>query len=602
MTGPIIERLDGPGVPDDIKGQPWIGADGVVYADVAPYMREIAAVYSKWVEDQRLVPGGADRGGGMFDRNAYVPPENVFEQMRIARRAVENDDVVGEVADVTEGLAVNDVHFEAEERDDAEVFNQWAAVVDLDSYVRTAWRSLLSDSQVVTAAWWGYRTFKLRGRVAPPRDDDGIVELEKGLPKQGEKRKRTVADVYCPLALTTLDSTKVIPVGNLMFGMEQLAWSATEAEVRAFRQFEDDGIGDALIARLFVGVYRPGSDEERRRLVKMGVNPDALLLLNPGMVWRKTLTRPHHQPWADVRLKRTFRWLDLKQQLMSSDRVSLIGNANYILLIKKGTDDHPADQTEVDALNASYQHIAKLPVMIGDHRLSIEIVTPKLDMTLNPERYDAIDARLFSTTLMALVAPGRSANGDRAGSMGKAIARGLQNRRKLIRRDIESNIARRIVEHPVNEGKFKGNEPNLVFGPRNLNLESDSGALSSIQFLLARGDLSRRTALEEAGDFDMDTEAQRRTEEREHYDHIFQSSTPHDSPDNQPFGAQGGAKGPGGNALPPGQGGGGRPPGGRKPSTTPRSRAPRAEAASAKPAKTTKRAAKKTAKKESSDD
>jgi hypothetical protein len=71
-----------------------------------------------------------------------------------------------------------------------------------------------------------------------------------------------------------------------------------------------------------------------------------------------------------VRLKSVFPLLDLKQQLMEADRVTLVGAANFILLVRQGTKEEPATQEEIDNLKENFKVVAKLPVVVGDHRLS----------------------------------------------------------------------------------------------------------------------------------------------------------------------------------------------------------------------------------------
>ena len=56
----------------------------------------------------------------------------------------------------------------------------------------------------------------------------------------------------------------------------------------------------------------------------------------------RSLTKPDYERFAEIRLKSLFAILDLKRQLMAADRASLIGAANYILLIRKGEKDAPA--------------------------------------------------------------------------------------------------------------------------------------------------------------------------------------------------------------------------------------------------------------------
>lgn len=558
-----------------LAGQPWIGAGGVTFEDVRPFASEIAQKLAIWTQDQRLT-SGLMGGMSMLDRNAYVPPDNIFEQMRLAQRAVENDDVVGAVADGTEAMALRGVKWESTNLDDADVYNQWSARVNLDFFIRAAWRELISNSQYVGAKWWGFADFKVRGTGAPQmekvEDPNGVLppsfrpvrNPEDGTIKKGQRRKKQYLGVYCPTALTILDSTKVLPLGSMMFGMERLVWAANADEMKVWQQIETQMPGaraaDPIMANFFTRQYTP-SQAERDMIRKLdtGINPDRLLEMNPAYVWRHTLTRPHYKPWADIRMKRVFRFLDIKQQLLSADRVALVGNANYILLVKKGEKDNPATQEELDELNANFNYVAKLPVIIGDHTLSIEIITPKQDMVLNREKYAVTNESIRDSLLATFTFDVGQERGS-APLTGRMIARGLDNRRHGMKRDFEEQFGRGIALHPFNAGKFEY-DPNLAFTPRNMNLDTDQALMQILVAVFQRGDLSRKTMLEEIG-YDEEAEARYREMEALWFDPIFKSATPFNAPGNNPFSPDGGPGNDGGNTLPPGAGGGGRPPGG----------------------------------------
>lgn len=556
-----------------LKGQPWIGAGGVTFDDVRPFASEIAQKLAVWTEDMKL-KGGGPGGTSMLDRNSYVPPDNIFDQMRMAQRAVENDDIAGAVADGTEALALRGIKWESTNLDDADIFNQWSARVNLDGFIRAAWRELLSASQYIGAKWWGFADFRVRGTGAPQmikqesdlpgqpptftpdRNDDGSL-------KKGQKRKKEYKGVYCPMALTILDSTKVLPLGSMMFGMERLVWTASAEEMKVWQSIASGTPGarmaDPIMANFFTRQYQP-SDAERDMIRKLdtGINPDFLLEMNPAYVWRHTLTRPHYKPWADIRMKRVFRFLDMKQQLMAADRVSLVGNANYILLVKKGEKDNPANQDELDELNANFSYVAKLPVIIGDHTLSIEIITPKADHTLERDKYAVVNESIRDS-LLSTFAFNQGEERGAAPLTGRMIARGLDNRRHGLRRDFEENLGRAITDHPFNDGKFE-QDPNLAFMPRNINLDTDQALLQALIAVSQRGDLSRKTLLEELG-YDEETEAQYREMEALWYDPIFKTASVPGA--SNPFAPNNGLPGNSGGAeLPPGAGGGGRPPGG----------------------------------------
>lgn len=554
----------------------WVNATGdVTDDDVLPKVREIASALQTWVNEPRRA-----RHSSMFDRKAYVAPDNIFEQMRIARKAVEDDDIVGGAAEVTEGLVFQGIKWEGEESDVVDVFNQISRDLDLDSIMRAAYREEFTYSQFVMASWWSRKTYRVRGynppkeqtleaktdpatgvvTYEPPRDKD-TNQPEK--PERRGTRRRQEFSLYVPTRLTILDSARVVPVGHNLWGAERLAWQATQTEMKVWEELSDF-TDDLTMSTLVIGKYTPPKDEEIE-LVRLGVDTKNLLELNPERVWRHTMTRPSYQKWADLRLKGVFRLLDLKAQLMEADRVNLVGAANYILLVKKGSKDEPAYPEEISNLKEGMTVLAKLPVIISDHRLEIEIITPKLDMTLQGEKYDTLDRRIMQRLLGALTLGSSGQRNESTLTIGRMIARMLENRRHMLKRFIEREVARRIMD--VNKGvaKFE-EEPNLVYTPRNVQLDSDQQIVQAIVAANARGDLSRHSFLEFFG-FDEEVEAQWKLHEEESgLDDIFQTHTPFDSPLNGnaggmppgAFGAQGGRPTGGGaptkNAAQPGKG------------------------------------------------
>ena len=542
------------GVPHRGEQPSYVNMSGLDDALVSGKMREVASQITRWVEDTRGTKGRSS----LFDRSAYQAPDNPFNQMKIARSAMANDDVVSGGAEVTEGLIFQGLKWESEEADDADVFNQISKTLDLDSYVRQAYRELFTCSQVVTASWWGWKTYKVRGRSNPeelPLDEQtdpttGVVSYneprdEKTLrPKKrpkGTKRKKEYR-VWGPLALTVLDSTKVVPVGNLMWGKERLAWQASKSEMTAF-----DENADATMETLFLGRYIPpeGSLEEKE-LMDLGVDTKRLLELNPMYVWRHCVTRANYQRFPEIRLKSVFKLLDLKQQLMEADRVSLIGAANYILLVKKGTDKEPAYPEEIANLKENFDVVAKLPVIISDHRLEIEIIVPSQDYTLDKEKYDLLDARILARILGATSISSSGQRNENSLSIARGIARQLETKRHMLKRALEHHVAEAVVEHPFNVKAGKPlfeDEPNLAFTPRNVQLDNDSQIVQAVMALRTQKEISRETILEYFG-FDQAVEAQRREfEEASGLDDVFQTAVP--------FDGQGGGGNAGGTPPPP---------------------------------------------------
>jgi hypothetical protein len=578
--------------PSDLRGeQPsYVNMSGLDDALVAGKMREVASQISRWVEDTR----GTNGRSSLFDRSAYQAPDNVYNQMKIARQAMANDDVVSGAAEVTEGLIFQGVKWESENPDDADIFNQISKTLDLDSYIRQAYRELFTCSQVITASWWGWKTYKVRGRSNPeelplekkvdpttgvesyeePRDEKTLRPKKR--PK-GVKRKKEYR-VWAPVALTVLDSTKVVPVGNLMWGQERLAWQASKAEMDAFEQGSDPTMETLFLGRYVV----PERSAEEKELLALGVDPKRLMELNPMYVWRHCVTKANYQRFPEVRLKSVFKLLDLKQQLMEADRVSLIGAANYILLVKKGTKEDPAYPEEIANLRENFDVVAKLPVIISDHRLEIEIIVPSQDYTLDKEKYDLLDARILSRLLGATSISSSGQRNENSLSIARGIARQLETKRHMLKRSLEHRIAHSVTEHPFNGGgdfatkkPLFEDEPNLAFTPRNVQLDNDNQIVQAVMALRTQKEISRESILEYFG-FDQAVEAQRREfEEESGLDAVFGTQVP--------FDGQGGGGNAGGTPPPPpasvSGAQGGRPTGGGSPTkdatkARPRNRTP----------------------------
>lgn len=475
-------------------------ATGTIAQD--PQMREIAAKLSRWVDNARAANGRTS----MFDRGMFTPPDNPYDEMRAARNALKYDATVAGVAETTEAYAFQGVKWESSNSDDADVFNQLARDQNLDAVIRSAWREEFSCGQFVAVKLWGERTYQVRGST-----------------KGGNKRKKNYK-VWAPLQVRILDSAKIVPVGVGPLGGEMLAWQATGAEIGSYQQaYSGDSI-DPLMTTLFQGTYEPGIDEQED-LTAIGVNPTRLLVMNPNYVFRHTLTKPDYERFAEIRLKSVFALLDLKRQLMQSDRAALIGAANYILLIRKGGKDEPALPEEMQNLRENYNFIAKMPVIISDHRLSIDIIAPKTDFVLQGEKYEVLDSRILSRLLGTLTIGGRGQRNETQETLSGAVARVMENRRHMLKRTIELHMARAVVEHPRNAGLFES-EPNLVYTPRNIALALDPSYVAGLLSLRTQREISRETILEYFG-LDQATEAQRMEMEEEMFDEIFKTAIPY---------------------------------------------------------------------------
>lgn len=525
-----------------------------VYRSMQDQDGDLLRALSGWVQSTRLMAfnegPGSSRNGGIFARDRYVSPSGFFEQMRLAYTALESDDIVAGVEESTESLAFSGISMYADDEDEEDVYNQIAANIDLDSRLREIWRELFAVSQCYVGVWWGQQSFKVRGTT-----------------KSGVQRKKTISCV-APEGLTLLDPLKIVPVGLPMFGQDQLAYIATREENERFGEIVIDptdprfGIRsrDAIVERFVVQRYTPDRIEALE-LAALGVNPNMLWLLNPNNVFRHTLTKPGYARLAPIRMRSVFELLDMKQQLRQMERAHLIGGTNFIVLITKGSDQLPAQPKEIANLQSMVKTVARVPILVGDHRLHVEIVTPKLDATLRAERHNTIDsrmsARLYQMFMLGNYAAG--AGGDDSVKLVKVIARGMESRRHMIRRSLEKHVFKPLYE---NNDQFT-TPPKLQFHPRSIALDFDASYASFLFDLRQANELSRETILRQ---FDMDQsfEAGLRKREKEEYDDIFKTQVPFSTPNPM---APGGQPGDEEQPLPRDNGGGRRNGGGAAPGT-----------------------------------
>lgn len=517
-----------------------INTTAVETADIAgalaqdPQYKHIADALGGWVERSRTdqgSPGGRRRRvGGLLERDRWLTPDHTFGKIRLAREAMK-DDIVGNAADGTEAFALAKMGIYTDDQDEEDVWNQWAGDINLDDQLRKAWRIMFSDSQYAAITWWAPRSYKVRGTT-----------------DKGNERRKKFDNLVVPVGWSYLDTAKVVPIGNLFFGQERLAYAPSVMEAMRIERIlhkrdkpglnfpthvrqgkrlmrvpdmalKDLEIEDPLIEQLIVGRYYPDM-EEWRLLQEDGVDPTFLYEMRPEMAHRHCLTRPDFQRFADVRLESIFEWLDMKAQLRQMDRVSLIGGSHYLILVSIGSEKEPGQQTEIDAFRAQAFTIATVPIIVGDHRLKIEIITPKQDHTLAREKYDTINSAIFERVWSSFHHD--VSRTEDPVKTAKVIAKNLESRRLMLRRTIEREIIDRM--RTLNPDKFTG-RAKLVFTPSVISLAFDPAFASFLLDLRASNEVSRNTAL---GSFDIDQgdEARMRKREETTYDKVFKTIAP----------------------------------------------------------------------------
>lgn len=473
-----------------------------------PQFRALA----QWIED---VAPPSRRQNSIWKRDKFVTPSAIYEQMGLAYDALD-DDVISNVAEMSESLAFQKIEFESDDKDVQDVWDQIGRDLNLDAWLRAAWRELFTVSQFYGVKYWGQKTYRIRGK--------------------GEQRKRRKeVTMWVPIALGFLDPTRVVPVRVDPFGNSRLAWIANESDISRWTNVQEGTQTDELVDSLFTGKYEP-TQKEKSDLQKMGVPTNNLMLLNPEMVFRHTLTKSPFERFAKVRMKSLFPLLDIKHQLREMDRAWLLGGVNFILLVRRGTDTKPATRTEVAQTTQEMRAQSSSPVIVSDHRIEIEIITPDIEHVLNADKWNMIDRKIMMN-LWGMFESG-DGNRDTALTIGRVIARGLASRRHMLRRTLEKELIRSTIDHPFNPSVEK-NYPSMEFTPRRIELEFDAEIATLTMELRDRGDLSRETTLAEFG-YDQDIEAHRREHEDEAYKDVFKPvNVPFDSPDKTTPGGSG---------------------------------------------------------------
>lgn len=490
------------------------------------------------------------RRGGLLDRDRFMTPGSTFDQIRTARSALD-DDVVDGVADLTEALAFKKVGFFCEDEDEENAWNQWAATVNLDGLLRSAWRTYYTDSHVVFAIWWGRKSYKVDGRT-----------------RRGNSRRK-VFDLAVPLAIDTWDTLKVTPVGDLLFGRERLAYIATMGEAQAFDEIlgrqaqlqrslprpgpglprtlpvrwdDEPSLDDDVVNRLIVGRYHPDNDEARL-LMAEGVDPSHLYLLRSDSVFRHTATKGGHERFARPRMKSTFEVLDMKHQQRQKDRVFLLAGINFILVIKQGSDLVPALPEEISHLRANAQVIAQMPVIVGPHTLTVEIISPDQEYVLDKDKWDVLDDRLRAR-LLRQFGPRPGGSGDES-DLATLVGLWLESERHMLNRTFESKVFDLIRARNENE---LVHPPKLRFYPKRIALAFDAEYASFLLDMRERNEVSRDTVHTEFGLTQADEAAMRTREERDFDDTFKTLATPGAAPAGGGGGNDGGAAGGQGRA------------------------------------------------------
>lgn len=470
--------------------------------------------------------------GSLLARSDYQVPNNVIEEIRLARDLAERDDDVASAlgwclaAAFEQGME----NFHEDEKT-VGLYNAICKNANMDRVLSEFYREYLISAQL--------NSVLLFTRTNLEYQPFGASNLQE-------------ENMSAPLA-GVLPAENIRVLGNDIFGTGVLAY---DPDSDALRKWLDEyfdpkttparkaqmGREDRVSAAMFVGVYNVEPFSFDAETMPSWTGGTKLYLLNPRMVHRTTMAKG---AWKYPRppLTRNFALLEAKRLLNIMDYALLQGGSNFIVIAKKGSKEQPAQQAELQNLQSVVRQASRTGVIVGDHRLEFDILTPDLSSLLNPDKRRLLGRKLA----MALLRTPEHGTED-AGTEGmkaemEMMARVVTSDRHDIKRHIERHIYEEVRKR--NKRVITKGCPAIYF-PKVI-LQGTQFFTDYILKLRDRGDIPRKWAVE-AGGFPFEAALQQRKREIENDvdETLAPAAVPFSSPemgpqdnnDGRPRGAQ----------------------------------------------------------------
>jgi hypothetical protein len=427
--------------------------------------------------------------GSLLARSRFRTPANVYDEITLSRELADRDDDVRAVIGLMVAVAFSD-GMENHHPDEKTVtlFNGLAAYMNLDAVLKRMYREYLIAQQVTTVS-----LFTRRQSV--------------GVGNEGDTES-----MVAPL-IGVLPSERIRTIGSDLFGNAELAYLPEPKLERWLSEYFDDTTTaarkaelrrqDPVSAVMFTGKVK--LDDAKVDLT--GVPIDAYRL-NPRMVHRSKAASDDHTPRP--LMTANFALLEAKRLLNLMDFALLQGGMNFIVVAKKGTDERPALQPEIENLKQVVRTASRTGVIVGDHRLTFEIITPDLKELLSRDKRELL-GRKIAMTLLRLP----ETNGD-SGSSGAATEAALEFISRVItsdRNDVRRHIENNIYEEAARRNNALTNGTPRIWFPK-IVLQGTQYFTDYVLKLRDRGDIPRKTAVE-AGGFDWEAGVEQRKRELE---------------------------------------------------------------------------------------
>jgi hypothetical protein len=425
--------------------------------------------------------------GSLLARTKFITPTNVYGEIRLARELADRDDDVRSAIGMLLAVAFSD-GMENQHPDERTVtlFNGLARNMNLDALLESMYREYLIAYQVTTVSLFTRRTAV---DVGGEGDTEQMVAPVVGI-LPAEQIRTIGPDLFGNAELAFIPSGKLATWLNEYFADTTTA--ARKAELRRL---------DPVSAVLFTGVVE--IEEESTNLLGRDLQA---YRLNPRMVHRTMGPKDPKALAPRPLMVANFALLEAKRLLNLMDYALLQGGMNFIVVAKKGTDERPAMQPEIDNLENIIRRAHRTGVIVGDHRLSFEIITPNLDALLSSDKRNLL-GRKIAMTLLRLVEEVIEA--DTADAVLELVARVIGSDRQRMRRHVENYIYDECAQR--NRALTKGTC--RIWFPK-IVLQGTQFFTDYVIKLRDRGDIPRKYAVEAAG-FDWEAGVEQRKRENQ---------------------------------------------------------------------------------------
>jgi hypothetical protein len=435
-------------------------------------------------------------GGSMLSRQPFRTPGNVFDEIRLARQMADTDDdivsAIGQAIATAFGDGMENQH---QDEKTLRLFNEVASgkVMNLDLALKEIYREYLIAGQFTTIS-----LFTRRRLSFTPGGTSQKVNAQLAVPLVG----------VLPSENIRVLSTDLFNNGELAYKTDDNAlrqwldefFSPRTTEARRAAMRRDQPVLAALFTKR---VEVPYNDSD------MFIQGQVLYGLNPRMVHRTTMPKGA-AAYPRPLLTSNFALLEAKRLLNIMDYSLLQGGTNYIVVAKQGSDALPAQQPEIDNLTEQVRHASRTGILVGDHRISIDIITPDLSELLNASKRMLIGRKLAMALLRI---PEQVTSDADVAAEQTNTANTITSDRRDIKRHIEGFIYSEVVER--NPTAFAQGSPSLWF-PK-IILSGIKDFYDSVVKARDRGDIPRKWAVELLG-YDYEAGVAQRERERENGD------------------------------------------------------------------------------------